>query len=337
MVVDSAKAKGLKVGFTCGAFDLLHAGHVAYLSAARQMCDVLIVAVNSDDSVRAQKGPLRPIRTQEERCALVGALRCVDAVILMSDRRPNRLISMLRPDLYIKGGDYNHRQLNSAPLVEAYGGTVVLIPVRFDVSTSATIKKIVEASVHASPASTSKAYGGLILLDRDGTIIRNIPYLKDRLKVELVPGAVTALTKLQDAGFELAVATNQQGIGLGYLTFDEYVAVNGEMLRKLGTSGVRISRIYTCPHSVADECICRKPQGEMLRRAMADLGHDPGRSYMIGDAESDIAAAADAGIAARLVSESPQLEGGNRESIESAADWILLDAAKSGKEVGQCR
>ena len=126
------RAMGRRIGFTCGAFDLLHAGHVDYLERARGLCDTLIVAVNTDASIRQYKSPLRPIQPQDQRLRVVGALRAVDAVTLLDHPRPLPLIEQIRPHLYIKGGDYDAAKLRSAKALEAWGGQAVVIPVEFD-------------------------------------------------------------------------------------------------------------------------------------------------------------------------------------------------------------
>src|SRR5438874_1478107 len=98
--ISAWRRSGLSVGFTCGAFDLLHAGHVDYLEKARQICDRLIVAVNSDSSIRRYKSPLRPIIAEQHRARLIAALACVDAVVIMDEDRPIALIEKLEPDFY---------------------------------------------------------------------------------------------------------------------------------------------------------------------------------------------------------------------------------------------
>src|SRR5882757_1395361 len=142
------RSEGLSIGFTCGAFDILHAGHAGYLQSAKALCDRLIVAVNSDESVRSYKSPLRPIVTEGHRSALVAALGCVDAVTIMREQRPARLIEILKPDLYIKGGDYAVQQLQSANLVESYGGRCVAIPIEEHISSSAIVARIEELSLY---------------------------------------------------------------------------------------------------------------------------------------------------------------------------------------------
>src|ERR1700758_831706 len=133
-VLKQWRAQHYSIGFTCGAFDLLHAGHVDYLEKAKALCDRLVVGVNSDDSIREYKNPHRPIVDEDHRMMLVAALRFVDAVVLMRETRPAHLISVLRPDFYIKGGDYGKDQLRSAEVVESYGGRCEVIPVEHDIS-----------------------------------------------------------------------------------------------------------------------------------------------------------------------------------------------------------
>jgi rfaE bifunctional protein nucleotidyltransferase chain/domain len=313
------KEAGLKVGFTCGAFDLLHAGHAAYLSQARSLCDRLVVAVNSDASVRGYKNPFRPIVGEQHRIALVAALRSVDAVTLMMEERPARLIDLLHPDVYIKGGDYRVEQLRSAPLVEAYGGECKVIPVEHEISSSAIIRKIEQLALHAAPESNpARSANAIVFLDRDGTIIQNVHFLREPGQVKLVAGAGEGLRALQDAGFTLVVVTNQQGLGLGYFSYEEFVKVNSAMLRQLSQFGVKISRFYFCPHSMAEQCACRKPGSRLLERALADFKANAADCYLIGDTASDVEAAAAAGCKGILLAP-------GAEAFGEAVEKILLE------------
>src|SRR5262245_60439651 len=151
--IAARKAEGLRVGFTCGAFDLLHAGHVQYLATARTLCDRLLVAVNSDESVRRYKNPLRPLRPEEERMRVIAGLESVDAIVRMNEDRPLSLLLRWKPDLYIKGGDYGEASLRSGDAVRAYGGDVKVIPVEFETSTSGIVDRIATLSVHATPSA----------------------------------------------------------------------------------------------------------------------------------------------------------------------------------------
>ena len=141
----------------------------------------------------------------------------------------------------------------------------------------------------------ARVFRGLVLLDRDGTLIRNLPFLHDPAKVEILPGVIDGLLKLQAAGLRLAIVTNQQGIGLGYYTVQDFIAVNQRLLRELGARGVRISKIYFCPHSLAEQCSCRKPATGMITRAMREFGAAPEQTFLVGDSDEDMQAGADAG------------------------------------------
>lgn len=129
--------------FTNGVFDILHRGHASYLDAAAQLGATLVVAVNTDASARRLgKGPERPLNGQEDRAALLAALQCVDAVTMFDEDTPEALIAELRPDVIVKGGDYDMRVLPETALVESWGGRAVAIPFEFDRSTTSLVRKI---------------------------------------------------------------------------------------------------------------------------------------------------------------------------------------------------
>jgi rfaE bifunctional protein nucleotidyltransferase chain/domain len=128
--------------FTNGVFDLLHPGHVDVLLGARQLGDALLVGVNSDASVRRLKGPDRPVRTEAERCYVLAALSMVDAVVVFEEDTPSELISALRPDVLVKGGDYTEASIVGASDVRSWGGDVIVIPLTPGHSTTSTIEKL---------------------------------------------------------------------------------------------------------------------------------------------------------------------------------------------------
>ena len=254
-----------------------------YLQAARERCDFLIVAVNNDASVARLKGSVHPTIPLAERAALVEGMTCVDAVCELTDDRPAALIAALKPKFYFKGGDYDVASLRSATQMHEWGGEAVVLPVCVDQSSSRIKAQIAHDAQHTElPAPPLVPAPGL-LLDRDGTLIVNEPYLDDPAKVELLPGVVDALKVACSAGFRLAIITNQQGIALGYLSRRRYLAVNARLLSLLGAAGILIHRIYTCPHSHAISCACRKPGSALVEAAIADLALDPSSSVMIGD------------------------------------------------------
>lgn len=125
---EELRARGLTVVFTNGCFDLLHAGHVAYLQWARDQGDALLIGVNTDESVRALKGAQRPFVPFEERAAVLAALRCVDAVVGFWERTPEALVDRVRPDVHVKSSQYRIEELPERIVVERAGGKILLAP-----------------------------------------------------------------------------------------------------------------------------------------------------------------------------------------------------------------
>ncbi|HEX8872254.1 MAG TPA: D-glycero-beta-D-manno-heptose 1-phosphate adenylyltransferase [Candidatus Acidoferrum sp.] len=136
------KRNGRRVVFTNGCFDLLHPGHIHSLESARALGDVLIVGINSDESVRALKGPSRPVIPAAERAEILAALECVDAVLIFDDLTPQKVIAALLPDILVKGGDWPGDQIVGREEVEAAGGKVVRVDVLPGYSTSEILRKI---------------------------------------------------------------------------------------------------------------------------------------------------------------------------------------------------
>jgi len=140
--VKDARAAGARIVFTNGVFDILHPGHLRYLRAARAHGDLLIIGLNSDASVRRNKGPERPINPEEERAEILAALSCVDAVSVFDEDTPADIISSVQPDVLVKGADWPADQIVGRDTVEARGGRVILEPVEQGHSTSAIIDKV---------------------------------------------------------------------------------------------------------------------------------------------------------------------------------------------------
>jgi D-beta-D-heptose 7-phosphate kinase/D-beta-D-heptose 1-phosphate adenosyltransferase len=140
--VREARAAGKTIVFTNGVFDLLHPGHVRYLQAARGHGDVLIVGLNSDASVRRNKGPERPINPESERAEVLEALACVDAVAIFDEDTPADIIRRVQPDILVKGADWPSDQIVGRDTVEARGGKVVLEPVEQGYSTTDIISRV---------------------------------------------------------------------------------------------------------------------------------------------------------------------------------------------------
>ena len=131
-----------KVVFTNGCFDILHAGHVRYLNAAKALGDVLIVGLNSDESVRRLKGEGRPVNPAADRAEVLAGLRAVDHVVVFGEATAEELVRQLKPDIYVKGGDYSLETLPEAKIVGSYGGKTVLIPMVEGRSTTNVIRRL---------------------------------------------------------------------------------------------------------------------------------------------------------------------------------------------------
>ena len=136
------QAQGGAVVFTNGVFDILHPGHVRYLQQARTLGDGLIIGLNSDASVRRNKGPERPINPEAERAELLEALACVDAVVVFDEETPAEIIKAIQPDILVKGADWAEDAIVGRDTVEARGGRVVRVPIEQGYSTTEIIRRI---------------------------------------------------------------------------------------------------------------------------------------------------------------------------------------------------
>ena len=144
-VAEALRRAGHRVVFTNGVFDLLHPGHVRYLQQAKELGDALIVGVNSDRSVRLNKGEGRPIHAEAERAEILAALQVVDVVVVFDDETPHEVIAAVQPDVLVKGADWPEDGIVGRDIVEARGGVVVRVPVESGYSTSLIIEKIRQA------------------------------------------------------------------------------------------------------------------------------------------------------------------------------------------------
>ena len=142
---ESVRSRGGTVVFTNGVFDLLHPGHIRYLTEARRLGDALVVGVNSDRSVRANKGPERPINRAEERAEILLALSCVDAAAVFDEDTPLSIITEIQPDILVKGADWGPDNIVGRDVVEARGGRVVRVDLAEGFSTTNLIKKTTRA------------------------------------------------------------------------------------------------------------------------------------------------------------------------------------------------
>jgi rfaE bifunctional protein nucleotidyltransferase chain/domain len=320
------RAAGKTVGYTSGVFDILHPGHVQYLEDAKALVDVLIVGVNSDASVRANKGDSRPINNEESRAAVVAGLASVSHVFVFGEQNNNTNVQVLQPDVYIKAGDYSSDKLTSKSIVEQSGGRVELVPFVDGKSTTSIIEKISASLVTKEGEHIAHEKRPAIFVDRDGTINEHIEYLSEAHRLKEIPGSFVALKKMRELGYRIIVVTNQPGIGLGYFTKEDFFAVNREMLKQATAVGCSIDRIYFCPHSKGENCRCRKPSPFLLERAAQECNIDLSRSFMIGDMTSDIELAKNAGCQGVLVQTG---RGGDDGLYKVTPDAVVRDLTEA--------
>lgn len=325
---------GKIIGFTSGVFDILHPGHVQYLEEARARCACLIVGINSDLSVRALKGPLRPVCSENDRAAVIAGLACVDQVFIFGEKNNNQNVIQISPSIYFKAGDYQLDSLSSKPLVEERGGRVELISFLGGKSSSDIIGRIAQMTNPTLAPETVQPMPvamPAVFMDRDGTINVLCDYLSETAKFELIPGVIEALKKLQAGGYRLIVTTNQPGVGLGYFSREDVYRIHSYFLSQVTKEGIVIDKIYFCPHGEAERCACRKPNTGMIDRAVSELNIDRARSFVIGDMTTDILFGKNGGCKTVLVQTG---KGGSDKkydvvadhvapSLREAADWIL--------------
>lgn len=325
------RAGGKKIGFTSGVFDILHAGHVTFLEQAKSKCDILVVGINSDDSVKAYKGEKRPLVGEEDRLKVVAAINSVDYVFLFEERRNAKNIELLQPDYYFKAGDYTPDQLTSAGVVKDKGGEAIVLPAVDGISTSKFIEKILKLygstsdiiSVKEDKRNQNKA----VFLDRDGVVNKDVEYLHEPEKFVFEKNALAGMKKIQELGFKIVIVTMQAGIGLGYFTKEDFYKVNRVMLKECNQNGIIIDKIYFCPHSKRDNCDCRKPKTGLFERGKEELDLDIGKCFVVGDKTSDILAGYSIG------SKTIGMKTGHAcldKEFDVAADFMandLLDAA----------
>ncbi len=278
-----SKRDTLCISSCSGSFDLLHSGHISYLTEAKSKGDILVVFLNSDNSIRLYKGPSRPITNLRNRLQLLSALECVDYIVPFDELTPISLIEKLKPDVFCNGADWGINPVEKST-VESYGGRLEIVSpeTRDLISTSTILKKI--QSVRNAPEQK------VLFLDRDGVLIVDKGYIHKSEDVEIIPETVSGLQKLKSIGWEFCVISNQSGVGRGMYTEKEVNIVNNHISKLLKKDGLTIKKFYYCIHTPKDLCECRKPHTGLLVKAAHEFGIALGKSWMIGDKLSDIEA-----------------------------------------------
>jgi rfaE bifunctional protein nucleotidyltransferase chain/domain len=325
------KKKGKKVGLTNGVFDLIHSGHVHYLEKAKKKCDVLFVSINTDSSTRKFKGKDRPFNSLKERQKVIAGLECVDFVLNHPQTGMKKTAELIKPDIYFKGGDYKKKKLKSRKTIEKFGGKIIILPLSKGKSTTSVVDKILKTYAIKEPKqkatkSKTKQKKKAVFLDRDGTINEQIEFLHEAKKFRFLHNALKGIKEMQRKGFEIILITNQQGIGLGYYSKEDFFKVNKKMLTEMNEKKIKIMGIYFCPHSEADNCNCRKPKPGLIKTAAQEHSIDLKKSFMVGDTERDIKAGKKAGVKTILVSKT-------RIKTKTKPDFTVKDLAEASKKI----
>lgn len=335
------KKEGLKIGFTSGSFDLLHAGHVSYLEQAKKQCDKLIVAVNSNHSIQNYKNSLRPIIHEAQRIAVLNSLKFIDEVFLFDELNNQKNILAIKPDFYFKAQDYQKENLTSAKYLEKWGGKVILLPLVENISTTKIIETIQNKycsenllleKMHSYIQSRSPHPQKVIFLDRDGVLNEEVEYLHQAEQLKILPNVFSGLKKIQELGYIFVVVTTQAGIGLGYFTKEDFFKVNKKMLSLFYREGILIHKIYYCPCSKTANCNCRKPKIGLIEKAQQEINIDMTKSFFIGDKTSDILAGKNSGLRTILLQTGHAGKDGEfdvqsdkiAKDLLEAAEWIAL-------------
>ncbi len=281
------RARGKKLVTVNGSLDLLHSGHIFMLQKAAEHGDALLVLINSDASVKRYKGPHRPIIGEEKRMAMVAGIAGVDYVALFDDINPKRVLGDIKPSVHCNGSDWGKNCIERE-VVEKNGGVVKILPKIMGLSTSKLIESIVKAAQDPSPRA--------VFLDRDDTINDDGGYVHKKEHFKFLPGVLAAMRALSKTDYKIILITNQSGIGRGFYSHRHVKELHDWMVDELRREGIRVDRVYYCPHGPNDGCVCRKPEIGMFEEAVKDFGISLAKSWFVGDSSSDVLAGREANI-----------------------------------------
>jgi D-glycero-D-manno-heptose 1,7-bisphosphate phosphatase len=287
-IVEDQKKLGRKVVTLNGSFDILHLGHIKSFKEAKKQGDILIILLNSDKSIKKYKGPAHPINLEKNRAEALSALKFIDYIVIFDEINPKPILEKIKPDIHCNGSDWGKNCIEREA-VEENGGEIHILKWQKGFSTSA----ILEKKLGTGYKPDIKA----VFLDRDGTININRPgCVREISQFNFAPGAVSALKKLSKTDYRIIIITNQSGVGRGYFAEEGLDKIHNWMLKKLSEEGIKIDKIYYCPHLPEDNCPCRKPKIKMFLQAVADFGINLSKSWFIGDDEKDVIAGREANI-----------------------------------------
>lgn len=299
---------GKKLVFTNGCFDLLHRGHVTYLQSARACGDALVVALNSDRSVRALKGSGRPLVDEDARQEVIAALESVDAVITFDTPQVDGILKELKPDIYVKGGDYTLETLNQDERreVESNGGEVELISFVEGYGTTAVVEEIEERAL-ADDARRRQGEIHALFLDRDGVLNREQGHITSIADLQINQGVLEALALLAQQNVRCFVITNQSGIARGLLTEEDLEKIHLYLQDQITKAGGCLEEFYVSPWYPEKNLLGgvtrylkssreRKPYPGLIFRAAREHSLDLAHCAFVGDSPKDQKAAHAAGL-----------------------------------------
>lgn len=300
-IVDSLRKRGKKIVTCNGSFEVLHNGHLQKIKECHKQGDVLILCLNSDKSVRAYKGPGRPINKESIRVKNLAFLKEVDYLTVFDEINPKKILSKIKPDIHCVGSDWG-KDCIEKEVVEQNCGKIYVAHWKKGFSTSSIIK---DNPIRA------------VFLDRDGTININEPeYLYKIKDFKFMTGAISALKKLSKTDYKIIIITNQSGIGRGYFKEKDLFKLHDWMLEEFKKEKIRIDKIYYCPHAPEKNCPCRKPKTGMIVNAARDFGINLSKSWLVGDDERDAQMAKEANV-------KPILLGGKVKNLKEAIQIII--------------
>ncbi|MHC2995235.1 MAG: D-glycero-beta-D-manno-heptose 1,7-bisphosphate 7-phosphatase [Candidatus Atribacteria bacterium] len=281
------KKQNKKIVTYNGVFDILHSGHIKSLQEAKRQGDILIILLNSDKSVKSYKGFQRPINCEKDRAKVLSALTAVDYIVTFNELTPNKILSKIKPDIHCVGADWGKGSIEEK-IVKRQGGEIHVLKQKTGMSTSGIIEKI--SKLGQRPIVRA------IFLDRDGVINENEPEFTHQIKdFKFLPSVIEGLKRLSQTEFKIIIITNQSGIARGYFTEGDLKKLHHWMLEFLKNKGIRIDKIYYCPHhpdfgskEYRKKCHCRKPNLGMIQQTVKDFDISLNDSWLVSDDVRDI-------------------------------------------------
>lgn len=272
-----------------GSFDVLHAGHIGSLLEAKAQGDVLIVPLNSDQSVKSYKGHSRPIISEKERALQLATLECVDYVVLFNETNCIKILDKIKPDIHCNGRDWG-KNCVEREIVEKNGGKIYILSWTQGLSTTKLIQKIID--LYKKPVNKA------VFLDRNGTINISNPKVSQTIQsFQFAPGAIEALKKLAKTKYKIIIITNRSDVAKGLCTEKDVLILNNWIKKNLKEKGARIDHIFYCPHhpeaviqKYKKNCPCRKPGTGMLEKARDKYNLSLNDSWLVGDSIKDVLA-----------------------------------------------